>query len=199
MIAGILEKWNADKVRALQLADDGKKLWQESYKTHRDAFTPVDDLKKVAPFPADVKQKSADLLARLNDFQNTAQYAQTLAYCRDEIPAYYLLNALANLTDQIAQQKIREAWAIAQQTLPKVGKGQISALYAPIQQTFNADAAMVEDRSMRYYRQLAKARKAEDDSTDKELLIEYQKANDLIPDAAVANKITVLQDRIKDH
>ena len=196
-LAGVLAKWNAEKTHALQLADEGKALWKEARTAHAGSFSAVQQLSEVPDFPEEVKRKAADLSARLDQFRSSTSFPQLVTYCQAEIPAYFLVNQLPKLVEKIKIHKFEEASVIAQNATTQVNEHQIVETYAQIYVTFKNYKDLVDDLRSRFLRQLAKAKQAEDDSSDEELLVEYQKAYDLIPDPKVGAKVEELKARIK--
>ena len=196
-LADVLARWNAQKTHALQLADEGKALWKEASTAHAGSFSVLKQLSEMPDFPEDVKKKGIDLSARLDQFRTSTDFPQLVTYCQAEIPAYFLLNQLPKMVEKIKDKKYEEASVIGQKTMTLMDAHQIVAPYAQIYVTFKNYKDLVDDLRSRFLRQLAKAKQAEDDSTDDELLAEYQKAYDLIPDPKVGAKVEQLKARIK--
>ncbi|MGB8355207.1 MAG: hypothetical protein WCD79_15015 [Chthoniobacteraceae bacterium] len=196
-LADVLARWNAQKTHALQLADEGKALWKEASTAHAGSFSVLKQLSEMPDFPEDVKKKGIDLSARLDQFRTSTDFPQLITYCQAEIPAYFLLNQLPKMVEKIKDKKYEEASVIAQKTTTLMDVHQIVAPYTQIYVTFKNYKDLVDDLRSRFLRQLAKAKQAEDDSTDDELLAEYQKAYDLIPDPKVGAKVEQLKARIK--
>lgn len=192
----VLAKWNSEKKRVLELADECKQFWKATLSAHPECFATIHQLQDMPAFPTDMKMKAAGLQEQLDQFRKSVTYSQVLAYCQPEIPAYFLLNQLAKLVEDVKVRKFDEAVALAQKTLNQVEERQIVDPYVPIYTTFKNYSGLAEDLKSQFLRQLAKAKHAEDDSTNQELLVEYQKAYDLIPDPKVAAKIEELKRKI---
>ena len=199
MLTDLLAKWNLEKNRALQLSSECSQLWAEALKAHPQNFKPVTDLKDVPDFPADIKEKFADLQAQFDQFRNSVTLPQTLFYCKDEIPAVFLLNQMPDMVEAIKSLKYQDAGAVAQKALQQLRPEQIVDTYKPVYTTFKSYSDLVEDVRTRFSRQLAKAKASEGSFTNREVLIEYQKAYDIIPDSAVASKILQLKQKIKEQ
>lgn len=198
-LTDVLDHWNQEKKHALDLASEGKRIWQDALKAHPECFAALKEVSGMPNFPADLKKNVVDLFNRLDQFKNTATYPQVLDYCAPEVPAYYLLSQQAALVEKVKAKKFDDAAALGQKALGRVESRQIVAPYEPVYATFKNYTDLVVDLKSRFERQLAKARQSEDELTNKELLVEYQKAYDLIPDPKVATKIEELKARIKSE
>jgi hypothetical protein len=197
MLTGLLTKWNQEKAQALQLSAECKQLWDTALKTHPECFRPMDDLKSIPDFPAALKDKIADLETRMDQFRGAVTLPQTALYCKNEIPALFVLNALPELVDKIKTLQYRDAADIAQKVFHQLHPEQIVDPYTPAYTTFKNYSDLVDDVRTRFFRQLTKAKLTEDEATNREVLIEYQKAYDIIPDSKVAAKIEELKAKIQ--
>ena len=199
LLTNVLAKWNQEKTRALQLAGEAYDLWTATLKAHPENFKPVTDLKQIPDFPADARGKLADLQAQLDQFRTGVTFPQTLLYCKNEVPAVFLLNELPKFVDKTKAGKYADATAISQKALQQLGPDQIVDPYTPILTTFKNYSDVVANLQNRYFRQLTKAKAAEGNFTNREVLVEYQKAYDIIPDPAIAAKIAQLKQKIKNE
>lgn len=199
LLRGVLGQWDVQKKQALQLSEEGKTLWQSAQKKYPGCFAPAKELKDIPEFPADFKHQAVDLLARLDQFQSSTQFPQLVAYCRAEIPAYFLLNETMKFVDEARDGKVREAADVAVKARNQITDQQITDTYQEVLAMFKSDKKLIDDLLVNFQQQLTKAKSAEDESTDRELLQEYQKAFDLIPDPKVGQKINALKEKIKNE
>lgn len=198
-LTGILAKWNQERNRALQLAGECRDLWLAAQKAHPASFKPVATLGAIPDFPGDLQEKTAALETEFDQFRATVTIPQTALYCKNEIPAVFLMNTLPMLDGKIKAGDYKEAASISQKALAQLRPEQFVDPYKPIYDTFKNHADLVDDLRARYFRQFAKAQAAEGTITNRELLAEYQKAYDIIPDPAVAAKIAQLKVKIQNQ
>lgn len=199
MLTDLLATWNQERNRALQLSSEFQKLWTEANKSHPECFRNVSKVSEVPEFPAEMKGAIADLETQMEQFRGAVTFQQIPLYCHDETPALFLLNELPKLGERIRSMQYSEAVGLAEKALHQVREQQFLPAYAPIYQTFKNYSDTVADLRSRFYHQLSVAKLAEADHTNRELLIEYQKAYDIIPDPAVAAKIEELKAKIQSQ
>ena len=199
LLTGVLARWNLERNRALQLAGECRDLWAAAQKNHPANFKPAPDLKSLPAFPPDLKEKIAGLQQQLDQFRAAATIPQTTLYCKNEIPALFLLNELPKLVEKIKTPDYAEAAALSHKALQQVTPDQITPLYAPIYDTFKNCTSLVDDIRARYFRQLSQAQTGEGTLTARETLDAYQKAYDIIPEPEVAAKIDQLKEKIKNQ
>lgn len=199
MLTGVLAKWNEEKNRALQLDGECRQLWDTALETYPTSFKPVADLNAIPDFPGDMKDKIADLQAQMDQFRGAVTLRQTLLYCKNAIPALFLLNQMPDLVAKIKGLQYKEAGDISQKAMLQVRPDQFVDPYTTVYDTFKNYTGLVDDIRNRYFRQLTKAKAAEGNFTNREVLTEYQKAYDIIPDTAVAQKIELLKLQIKQQ
>jgi len=199
LLTGVLATWNEEKKHAQELSSEGKSLWRDVLKAHPESFADVHDVKAIPDFPADFREKATDLFAKLEKFRTSVTYPQLLTYCQTEIPTYFLLTQLSKMVEKIKAGKYEETAALGQKTMTQVEERQIGEPYQQAYTTFKNYKTLVDDLRSRFLSQLAKLKQSESDFTDTELLGEYQKIYDLIPDPKVATRMDQLKAKIKAH
>ena len=198
-LTDLLAKWNQEKNRALQLAGEFKDLWTEAARTHPANFKSAATLKDIPDFPPDLKEKIANLQTEMDQYRASVTLPQTALYCQSEVPAIFLLNELPKMVEKIKSIQYMEAADISQKALQQVHTEQIVAPYTPIYATFKNYTDLVDDVRTRFFRQLTKAKLTEGEATNREILVEYQKAYDIIPDPKVAVRIEELKAKIQSQ
>ncbi len=197
LLTDLLAKWNQEKNRALQLSTESRQLWDTAAKTHPECFKPVDNLKSIPDFPPDLKEKIADLQTQMDQFRTNVSLPQTMLYCKNEVPALFVMNELPKLVEKIKAIQYQEAGDISQKVFHQVQPEQIVDPYTAPYNTFKNYSDLVADLRARFFRQVTKAQATEGEATDREVLVEYQKAYDLIPDPKIAEKIEELKTKIQ--
>lgn len=198
-LTGVLARWNEEKNHALQLAGEYRDLLQAAQKAHPESLKAAATLGDIPDFPGDLKDKIAALETRFEQFRSSVSIPQTALYCQNEIPAVFLMNELPKLDEKIKARDYKEAASISQKALEQLRREQFTDPYKPVYDTFKNHSDLVDDIRTRFFRQLARAQSFEGNITNRELLVEYQKAFDIIPDPAVAEKIRQLQEKIKNQ
>jgi len=153
-------------------------------------------LKEIPDFPADFKTEAASLYQRLDHFRTSATYPQTITYCSTEIPAYFLLNQMSKFVEKIKTRKYEDAVTLSQKTFTQVAENQIVDPYKPIYATFKNYKELAEDFQSQFLSRLAKLKQSETDYTDTELLAEYQKLYDMVPDPKVAARMEQIRAKL---